>query len=1449
MILTSFFNKVRTFVSRSSADSAAGVHGGENSSDGCTASCHGAAFSYLSSGDCDFLFIPPSEIVRGSSDMISELADAIGLTPAQSSEYLEPLVLSYASYVHLLPASERNHHRTPGGLFRHGLETSLLSVQMSRGLVLDYSGSVKQKREMEIRWRAGYGVAGLIHDIGKPVSDIFVRNADGSATWNPFLEPLYEWGKTTDGDRYYLDWQTGRFRRHEHLNLMVLDLVLTRKIRGFLAPDFSREILCSLYNMVTGNYFASSLSRIVTLADQESAKRDLMSARLDASDLSTCIPAERYILEAIIRLMDTGVWTVNQPGARVWVLDSGTYVNWRCAGNIKEILDQAQIPAIPHNPDELALILLERGYAEYCISEREDGEPVQLKFFRIMPDIPGTVEMEALRLTEGAFIFPRVMPPAIRDLLNTGKNGSEATGEGAEASDEGKRTEAASGGTGDVIILHPEENKTSEETAPVRKFRIVPGNSGESHETDDPGTSHCAGSETESDNREADFDACADHGADRAPFAGKEKSSNSWENYREAADGGTAEIFVSEKKKSEDPAGARTGKISAACCFGSLCSESDVAKISEVQAERTLKSLQPDPDACENFRTDAEEKSSVVTVSVLDFAPGECFGKPADSTQTAGSFGGGGAGGNNSVSSGRKSGSGISTKRGFAKNAGEQKTGDLKKSPVRKKETEKAGCAATGGSKAQESASVSVQGAVIIDEERPHMQDDVGNAEPQKKNVSSKDMEDPGRRRQEGDSSEHNNIAAFENSCDFKADKQTSNASSVAPDISSGVISSDGSVPDGGSPTAECEISSDAGETEKLQKETGRLKQKQNQNQTSAARLSSRFVSSENSGDGTKGGSDDFLKSRDHRACGTGNGEQERNSEVSELSRGQMNETADCKTGIDLKREIQTADENVHQNQHQNKLHSGEKLSDEITVSGQTVSSSVRGKNLTESRLAEEKSENSDTRSSEQFTDSSTGPDGDGKLQEPAEEKIFSASPRIMPPEISGVKMPAATGPGSDFLFEQACLLDQGRKIPGFATNTRRIIIIGGLLFRENAELYAHFISERISEQRQGELLKLNLRWSRYIEAVMKRAGIDPVRLPFNIMSSLKISSSLSFLSPDSCQRGFAPAGRNASSSAAGRSAPLNAGTVFGSAAASGICSGSVSSGKGAYARGRSEEAFADGSGEAPGNSDAGQNFSPAVLDQVNAVAGSAADRGSVPAGEYLDKILKKYSGLISTSASAAGEKTVSAVTGKYTGFLPAPARNRSAEEDEYLQSMDELNSSGSAVSSDSAADSDEVSLSSEGALPDEETAVGPAGTEGRTKGSEDAQEVGSENSKKSSGSKRKTSSAGKNTGTKSSSSRYSAKKKAQAVELARINLCLEDLAMKLRSGFFKNASVTARGVETDLQSFFMFVDEYWKDLEHFTVLSHLGMKTVPAGPMFSYRLGNVILKSGYGEY
>ena len=106
------------------------------------------------------------------------------------------------------------------------------------------------------------------------------------------------------------------------------------------------------------------VTRIMLKADQESVTRDLRQSRLDVDEFSYGVPVERYVFDGIRRLIRTSVWLVNKPGGTVWHFNEGVFISWRKGvQDLYKLLEEDKIPGIPKDPDTLADILIERGFA------------------------------------------------------------------------------------------------------------------------------------------------------------------------------------------------------------------------------------------------------------------------------------------------------------------------------------------------------------------------------------------------------------------------------------------------------------------------------------------------------------------------------------------------------------------------------------------------------------------------------------------------------------------------------------------------------------------------------------------------------------------------------------------------------------------------------------------------------------------------------------------------------------------------------------------------------------------------------------------------------------------------------------------------------------------------------------------------------------------------------
>jgi conjugal transfer pilus assembly protein TraI len=358
----------------------------------------------------------PARILATQGALIARLQDALAFTDARFAALVRPVVERYAAFVHLLPASEAHHHRGAGGLFRHGLEVAFHSAQASQGRIFALDRGPAERRELEPRWRLAAGLAGLCHDVGKPVSDLSVSDREGRTTWRPLLETLTDWATANGVAHYFLRWRERRQARHETFGLLVLERILIPEVTAWLV-DADPEILQGLLAAVAGIDDGAALGTLVAEADRASVERDLRENHIDPAATSLGVPVDRYLLDAMRRLARGGRWQINVPGARLWMLAEGLHVVWPAgAADIVGLLAADKLPGIPRDPDTLADILLERGLA----IPRQEGAHTH-RYWRLAPAPLArdgqVVTLSMLRLASPDLVLAGAPPAALGVVL------------------------------------------------------------------------------------------------------------------------------------------------------------------------------------------------------------------------------------------------------------------------------------------------------------------------------------------------------------------------------------------------------------------------------------------------------------------------------------------------------------------------------------------------------------------------------------------------------------------------------------------------------------------------------------------------------------------------------------------------------------------------------------------------------------------------------------------------------------------------------------------------------------------------------------------------------------------------------------------------------------------------------------------------------------------------
>lgn len=358
---------------------------------------------------------PLDKILATQAELIEKVRNSLGFTVDDFNRLVLPVIQRYAAFVHLLPASESHHHRGAGGLFRHGLEVAFWATQASESVIFSIEGTPRERRDNEPRWRLASCFSGLLHDVGKPLSDVSITDKDGSITWNPYSESLHDWAYRHGIDRYFIRWRDKRHKRHEQFSLLAWHRIIPAETQEFLSKS-GPSIIEAMLEAISGTSVNQPVTKLMLRADQESVSRDLRQSRLDVNEFSYGVPVERYVFDAIRRLVKTGKWKVNEPGAKVWHLNQGVFIAWKQLGDLYDLISQDKIPGIPRDPDTLADILIERGFA-VPNTVQEKGERAYYRYWEVLPEMlqeaAGPVKILMLRLESNDLVFTTEPPAAV----------------------------------------------------------------------------------------------------------------------------------------------------------------------------------------------------------------------------------------------------------------------------------------------------------------------------------------------------------------------------------------------------------------------------------------------------------------------------------------------------------------------------------------------------------------------------------------------------------------------------------------------------------------------------------------------------------------------------------------------------------------------------------------------------------------------------------------------------------------------------------------------------------------------------------------------------------------------------------------------------------------------------------------------------------------------------
>lgn len=369
----------------------------------------------------------PDRLLETQWELIRQIQDS-GLASREvfAEYYLAPL-RNLAAYVHLLPASETHHHRGAGGLFRHAVEVALWSLQLGDRVLLPGDQAPRRRREIEPRWHVAVFLSALCHDIGKPITDLKVTSRDGEKSWNPFEEDLYSWANANAVDHYFLHWRPNRGRDHTSVSLLMAERIIGRPILGWIYGGDPELVLWMTESIGCQPSQTNMIHSLVIRSDQVSVARDMEALGSVFAGYDLGVPVERMLLDIMRRLVADHIWTVNEPGARLWFMETHLYLVWPLGGEeMAAVINREKLPGLPRTPNSILDMLAERKLVEIQGGSSGEGRYWQISPAPLAVKIPN-IRLTAIRISKPTAILDQLPEPITGRLIQDHSPLSDAT--------------------------------------------------------------------------------------------------------------------------------------------------------------------------------------------------------------------------------------------------------------------------------------------------------------------------------------------------------------------------------------------------------------------------------------------------------------------------------------------------------------------------------------------------------------------------------------------------------------------------------------------------------------------------------------------------------------------------------------------------------------------------------------------------------------------------------------------------------------------------------------------------------------------------------------------------------------------------------------------------------------------------------------------------------------
>lgn len=354
------------------------------------------------------------EIEFQNRHRLNQLKLALDLPEQVYQTYALPVVHNLIRYCHLLPASERHHHSEPGGLVRHSLEVAIHALRRSEAYLYGREGSPDIQDSLSLRWRLAIALAGLLHDVGKAITDINVIGKDNrEQLWNPYRSGLWHWLQDERISSYLIIWQARRYGKHEIAAIFIARDLIGPATLEFIG-EFGHGLTTTLFDSLAGTNREERFGLLIHDADKDSVSLDLRAHALSPGD-GRGKDLYEIVLNLLQRPIVRGDWEANKCKCCFYRVSETIYIDWvKAYGLICKGAEEDGINPFSYDRDDLADVLIERGVA--IASESNRG---LLKRYVYYPITEGSPSVQFLRIAEVRWIIPSGVIPEYFHTLPT----------------------------------------------------------------------------------------------------------------------------------------------------------------------------------------------------------------------------------------------------------------------------------------------------------------------------------------------------------------------------------------------------------------------------------------------------------------------------------------------------------------------------------------------------------------------------------------------------------------------------------------------------------------------------------------------------------------------------------------------------------------------------------------------------------------------------------------------------------------------------------------------------------------------------------------------------------------------------------------------------------------------------------------------------------------------